>query len=217
MHILKSLALASVSLLPITAVAFSADAIKPEPFTQPMPVVSQAPQNIWEGGYTGLYLGYGLNKSKTNAAEIGTQKYNAPQFGAYAGWNIQNGQLVYGVEGDAGLNWAKKSKNDVQTKLGFDGSVRGRVGLALGPIMPYITAGVAGTQASLKKGDYSQKKFRAGWTAGAGAEAFITENVVARAEYRYTDFGKKAYDLGGENVRSGLKSHSVRLGLAYKF
>ncbi|MBX8800421.1 outer membrane protein [Pseudochrobactrum asaccharolyticum] len=217
MRIIKSMALASVALLPLSATAFAADAIQPQTYEPVAPVVDVAPQSSWAGGYTGLYLGYGINKYKTDTG-LGDLKDNNAKFGGYAGWNFQNDNIVYGLEGDAGYNWAKKEKLGVTAKSGFDGSLRARLGVDMGPVMPYVTAGVAGTQVKFSDATSSEDKFRVGWTAGAGAETFLTQNVTARLEYRYTDFGKKDFQLNSGTVSDGgLQSHDIRLGVGYKF
>lgn len=216
MRTIKSLALASVALLPLSVSAFAADAIQSQPY-DPAPVVSVAPQASWAGGYTGLYLGYGINKFKTDT-DVGDLKNNNAKFGGYAGWNFQNDNIVYGVEGDAGYNWAKKEELGLTAKSGFDGSLRARLGVDMGPVMPYVTAGVAGTQVKFSDADSSASKFRVGYTAGVGAETFLTNNVTARLEYRYSDFGKKDYSLNSGTVNDGgLQTHDIRLGVGYKF
>lgn len=216
MRTIKSLALASVVILPFSASAFAADAIQPQPF-EPAPVVEAAPQNSWAGGYTGLYLGYGFNKYKTNNP-VGDLKDDNIKVGGYAGWNFQNDNIVYGLEGDAGYNGAKKEELGLTAKSGFDGSLRARLGVDMGPVMPYITGGVAGTQVKFSDATSSSSKFRVGYTAGVGAETFLTDNVTARLEYRYSDFGKKDFELASGTVNDGrLQSHDIRLGVGYKF
>lgn len=101
---LLSLVIASAALLPFSATAFAADAIQEQP---PVPApVEMAPQYSWAGGYTGLYLGYGWNKAKTDT--VGTIKPDDMKAGAYAGWNFQQDQFVYGVEGDAGYSGPRR-------------------------------------------------------------------------------------------------------------
>ncbi len=221
MRTLKSLVLASAALLPFSATAFAADAIQEQP---PVPApVEAAPQSSWAGGYTGLYLGYGFGKTKTSpdvGADYGNVKPKGVDLGGYAGWNFQQDQFVYGVEGDAGYSFAKKTNDaGLRTKEGFEGSIRGRIGYDLNPVMPYLTAGVAGKQVKLSDEllDDSNSKFRVGWTAGAGIEAKITENILGRVEYRYSQFGNKDYDLAGNTGSSKLSTNDIRVGVGYKF
>ncbi|MEJ6785393.1 outer membrane protein [Aminobacter sp. Piv2-1] len=52
-----------------------------------------------------------------------------------------------------------------------------------------------------------------------GAEQTIAANLIARLEYRYSDFGTNVYRDLPATVPISIKyaTHDVRLGLAYKF
>ncbi|MCW6537725.1 outer membrane beta-barrel protein [Sphingomonas sp. MMSM24] len=68
---------------------------------------------------------------------------------------------------------------------------------------------------------FSGSKTETGWAIGGGLEYALSEHVTARAEYRYTDFGKMNVTLSGPG-RSGdskleMPIHDVRVGLAYRF
>ncbi|MBB2970419.1 outer membrane protein [Mesorhizobium sp. RMAD-H1] len=214
MRTLKTIFLATAALTALSISAMAADAIIEQP-PEPAAPVEVAPQYTWAGGYTGLYGGYSWGKFDTDA--VGEIKDNAPKLGAYAGWNFQQDNFVYGVEGDAGYSWLKEEKLGLEAKQGFEGSLRARLGYAMDPALLYVTGGVAGAKIELDDGVNKEDKFRAGWTVGAGAEAFITQNIIGRVEYRYTDFGDKDYDLGASTVSSDLKTHDIRLGVGYKF
>src|SRR5690606_21045863 len=104
-------------------------------------------------------------------------------------------------------------RNGLKGKQGVNGSIRGRVGVDMNPVLVYGTAGIAGTNVEMKNGAGKDDRNMVGWTAGAGAEAFVTNNVTARIEYRYSDYQKKSFNLGGTKVKSGFEDHSVRVGL----
>jgi len=94
-------------------------------------------------------------------------------------------------------------------------------------LMPFVGAGVAyskidsnakfsnvaGTTYSKVSGD----KTLTGYTLGAGVDYAMTDNIILRAEYRYTDFGDK--DFGNANFKYNVdyKTNDLRLGVAYKF
>ena len=65
------------------------------------------------------------------------------------------------------------------------------------------------------------KEIRSGWPVGGGIEFAETDNILAKAEYRYTDYGKYRYD--SKTAFPGLTGeqqptlNTVRLGVAYKF
>jgi outer membrane immunogenic protein len=167
------------------------------------------------GNWEGFYLG-------------GSGTYNKGDFGAnrdayalggqvYTGYNWQAGQIVYGVEADLGYSGADVSRGGVNHKNRFNGSVRGRVGYDLNPFLLYATAGVAAANNKLSNGTGSDSNTAFGYTVGAGAEAFVTNNITARVEYRYTDYQKKDFDIGGTNFSRGYDENSVKVGIGVKF
>ncbi len=61
---------------------------------------------------------------------------------------------------------------------------------------------------------------RAGWTIGGGLAYAITDNLVTRLDYSYSDFGSKTHStpgVPGGATRVRLDTHALRAGLSYKF
>lgn len=69
---------------------------------------------------------------------------------------------------------------------------------------------------------------RLGWTLGGGIEMALWGNWLARAEYRYADFGAPAFTVNRTSTMKGfnptietfdlaVRTHTVTFGLAYKF
>lgn len=123
------------------------------------------------------------------------------------------------------------------------GTARARVGYAFGNFLPYATGGVAyghvttsgscwvstGPFGCDQAGD-SVSGTHVGWTAGAGVEYAITNNLTFKAEYLYTDLGSlnaPNYYLDasyggpiyspGDNMQTRTTFSTVRAGLNYKF
>ena len=87
------------------APAFAADAIT-EQAPAPAPVVEAAPSG-WAGGYAGIQAGGNFaGRTHTPGNHIHTDGFRGRGFG---GFNWQNGQFVYGVEGDIGYDGAQGS------------------------------------------------------------------------------------------------------------
>lgn len=201
----------------------------------------------WTGGYVGVSAGYAWGKSPfLNVSSIedgyteGTD-YDPDGFfgGIYTGYNKQfTNNVVLGV--DADLNLANvKSKNSVYAsesynlvfnekpfaKIKWNGAVRARLGYAYDRVLPYIASGVSfgeyefGLNRTSGRVIFSEKPTITGWNIGAGFEYAATDNLILRAEYRYTDFGSKTFHgLFGEGEgKIKLNTHDVRVGLAYKF
>ncbi|WP_425487052.1 outer membrane protein [Microvirga makkahensis] len=59
---------------------------------------------------------------------------------------------------------------------------------------------------------------RRGWTVGAGVEYAITNNLTARAEYRFTKFETFENTLEpGIAIEEEPEFHTVRFGVSYNF
>jgi outer membrane immunogenic protein len=213
MRTLKTTILASVAVLTLSAPVLAADAVVEQ---APAPeAVVEAPVSDWSGAYLGAYGGYGWNKHKTDEGNIDADGFKG---GAYGGYNFQNGQFVYGGEADLGYSGGDDTSNGIKAKQGVEGSVRARAGIDLNPVLLYGTGGLAVINSKLESATGDDSNTHIGWTAGAGAEAKITQNIVGRVEYRYSDYGKKDYDLGGlDDVSSKLTTNEVRVGVGYKF
>jgi outer membrane immunogenic protein len=208
-----TLALAATAMaLPLTLQARAADAITEAPPAPPV-AIETAPAYLWAGGYAGIYGGY--NWGDTDGVSSNTDGYAA---GVYGGYNWQFDNFVAGVEADVGYSGADGvSAAGVTADQGAEGSLRARFGYDMNPFLVYGTAGVAATGMEVSDGANSDNNTMVGYTVGAGVETFLTENVTARVEYRYTDYGSKDFNLGGTNVSTGYDDHSVRAGIGLKF
>lgn len=86
--------------------------------------------------------------------------------------------------------------------------------------LPYVAGGGAFADLDQRlvgaSGDFDATY--TGWTLGVGTEYAFTDNMILRAEYRYSDFGTRTFEIpGARPLAIGLKTNDVRLGVAYKF
>lgn len=115
-------------------------------------------------------------------------------------------------------------------KQKWTGATRVKVGFSVDRFMPYVAGGIAYTQlrsifskdSDVKKkaidlSDWleDEKKTMIGYTFGGGVDFAMTDNIVMRAEYRYSDFGKKKFVH--DRVEKRYKTNDFRVGVAYKF
>ncbi len=217
MKVFRTLALSAMLMLP-AAQAFAADVV----LSEPAPVT--APEHsvyTWSGPYAGGFVGYNF----ANLDQSGGAKFDGEGAvgGVYAGYSLQNGNLVYGAEGDIGASDVSAGGFNVATGVPISadstafGSLRALVGVAWDPIMLFATGGVAVANKELSLGAATDDNTHVGYTLGAGVQAKVTDSVTSRVEYRYSDFDAKDYDLGNVTVSSGFDEHSIRAGLALKF
>ncbi|MGY5802620.1 outer membrane protein [Rhizobium hainanense] len=207
--LIKTLMVSAFALGGYTA-AQAADAVEQIP--QP-PVAQEAAPAV--NNWSGFYIG---GAGDWNAGHF-NRNGDAYAWGgqAFTGYNWQQGQIVYGIEADLGYSGADSTRNGLTAKNGVNGSVRGRLGYDFNPFMLYGTAGLAIGQNKLSDDTSSDSKTAVGYTVGAGAETFITNNITARLEYRYTDYGKKNFDLDSGSFSRGYDEQSVKVGIGVKF
>jgi outer membrane immunogenic protein len=189
-----------------------------------------------------------------------SQNMNGVIGGVQAGYNYQLGGWVWGWETDFQASGQKggSTLNGVlggpipipftattDHKIEWFGTSRGRLGLLWGPnVLLYGTAGVAYGQVkdstalngSLAAGAVtaaavsSFKDVKAGWTAGAGAEAALGGGWSAKLEYLYIDLGKTELTTAAAATVAGVTTVAIngnrtfrdtdnilRVGLNYKW
>ncbi len=198
-------------LLALGVPALGADMAVKAPLAPPLP----APY-AWTGWYIGANAGYGVGQSEgILASGAAFETFNAVPAGAFGGgqlgFNYQIGSFVLGAETDiqgAGisdprtclLNCFAGSSALIDQKLNWFGTTRGRLGLANGQVLTYVTAGAAygGTETGLATtlggltNAATTTATKTGWAWGAGVEAALAGNWTAKAEYLYLDLGSAA-------------------------
>jgi outer membrane immunogenic protein len=191
----------------------------------------------WSGGYVGLDAGYAWGDSKVDFGGFAQSTPDPDGWlgGAYIGYNFQApNSFVIGLESDiSGSSADDRSAFTVPgvATTGVDGQVdvnwtaafRARVGYAVDRFLPYVAGGVAiaDVDTSLVVPGLSQKfsDTFVGYTVGAGVEYAVTDNIIGRFEYRYTDFGSKTNTIAGApvGIDTDLSTNELRLGVSFKF
>lgn len=216
-----------LAFLALTASAWAADPIVFEPPPAPPPVAVSTYD--WSGPYIGIQGGYGwaeLEEAEgTDLFEFGDSvDVDGGFLGIHAGYNFQWDRLVLGVEGDINKAWMDEDfiwgGDEIgSVEIDWFGSLRARLGFAADRTLFFATAGVATAdlQMDLPVGPGSDSETFTGWTAGLGVEHAFRENWLARAEYRYYDFGDGTFFSGADAEDLDLTMHAISIGLSYKF
>ena len=206
----------------LSALALSANAADMVESTEAAPApVEQVTQPLftWSGGYVGIQGGgTWANADFANGGATASDDFNGGIIGGFAGWNFQNGDLVYGIEGDLNYNW-----NDNRYAIGggtaevgtdVSGAVRGRVGYAMNNALIYAAGGWTAARGYVDP-DFAPKDSKTfnGWTVGAGMDYAFTNNMFGRVEYRYNNFGSE--NVGATKV--DFDQHQVTVGVGVKF
>src|SRR5215813_2090979 len=217
-----------------------------------------APGVNWTGFYVGGHIGYGWGNKDFSLPDIAGQKFGdctgshqecfdfsklgSPALsqklagllgGVQAGFNLQSGAFVYGVEGQ--LSWTDMKKDSLSklgqfryvncwydiakeidlkahTEVSWVATLSGRIGYVIDRVLIYAKGGVAFADQDynwiVTKGshDLATAKFsdtRTGWMVGAGAEWALWHNWSAKLEYNYMDFGTETINAATNVCLSG--------------
>ena len=205
----------------------------------------------WTGFYIGVNAGVGIGRDYTRLAIPAGLSFEAtylnPQGGLGGGqigynYQVQNslfGALVFGVEADIQgtgmrdtfsclIGCLPAQNNNFNQKLDWFGTVRGRVGIATGPVLTYVTAGWAygsvkttltetiGTTAA-----FVSNQNRGGWVWGSGVEASLGGNWTGKIEYLWVNLGDRLdlFNMNGfdQAMSTDIREQIFRVGLNYRF
>jgi outer membrane immunogenic protein len=199
----------------------AADAPSQQPWATPNRVAA-----AWQGFYVGAHAGYTWARyDATLSPGLTNFSIEAPSFsgGVFAGLNFQVApQFVTGFEADVTIfdpsGSAAVGGALYRAATNWQGTLRARAGMTFDNFLLYGTAGLA--LASIEFGGPfgSTERTKFGWALGAGVEARITDQISARLEYVYTNFGRDDYALGiVQRVTGDLDTHTLRVGVGYRF
>jgi len=232
--VVKRLLLTPAFFLGLYGIASAADAVVLEPTPEVLPAGF-----VWTGGYIGLQGGWQWGRDHTAESSGGVptgldEDLDSDGFigGVHVGYNWQNGQFVYGAEADlefatvdGGYRIAGPDGTDFD--MNWQASIRARIGYVPAErLLIYGTGGVAfgDLEYTYVQDDATFESFgstEVGWTVGVGAEYAFTDNLTARLEYRYTDFGDvsnlSTVAFPGFTYDHDPQFHAVRMGVSYKF
>ena len=166
----------------------------------------------WAGPYLGANIGYAWGSVANNPA-----KPSGFVGGVQAGYNWQNGQWVFGLEGDIQATGAEETFAPWKFSNPWFGTVRGRAGYALNNVLLFGTGGIAFGELRATTFGVSESHTNAGWTLGAGAEIQMgfAPNWSAKVEYLYVDLANSNFVITGAS--NGYRFGLIRAGLNYRF
>ena len=182
-----------------------------------------ATAETFNGPYVGVTAGW--NRAEVADRTLGARPIDAEAtrdsavIGIYGGYNHKvTDNVVLGVEGgfSAAVDDTVRAQSlgqalNLDPRYSFDLSARAGY-LVTSRTLVYARGGYANQRIrntlETDSGTLRSSDNLDGWTVGGGVEYAITSNISARAEYRYSDFGRN----GGEFDR-----HQTLIGVSYNF
>lgn len=231
---------------------------------------SYASPALWSGLYFGAHAGYGWGDTEIKDGGTDIRDPNIPPHGAFScapaltgnycgtpfelspegglagiqlGYNVQRGNLVFGVEGEFG--WLNiddgyvldrpdtiVDKPDDQdfgsVEYGLYGTLTLRAGYAFDKALVYVKGGLAFADIETEAYDidegrpYERSRARSsgvqtGWALGAGLEYALSDRISVKAEYLYMDFGSDdSRSFDGDIYEQDHALHTAKLGLNFR-
>jgi len=143
----------------------------------------------------------------------------------------QRGTGAFGLPGITGILVVPASAIAYEDKLEWFGTVRGRVGYAIGDMgrwLPYITGGLAYGQGNINGAGnlgattvaFSSSNTYVGWTVGAGIEWAFADRWSGKLEYLYMDLGNgPTIPITATSVITAgrMTDNIARVGVNYRF
>lgn len=191
----------------------------------PPPVYVAAP--IWNGFYVGVNGGYGWT------ANDGPLSPEGGFGGGQVGYNWQGlfgyNPWVIGIEADiqgAGISdSAGFGLANLENSLNWFGTVRGRVGYAIGPTLIYATGGFAYGEVESRSNalgfGFDVSETQTGYAVGGGVEYKFNPAWSVKGEYLFIDLDASnlngAGPLNGSPFSDRSQLNTFRVGLNYAF
>jgi outer membrane immunogenic protein len=216
----------------------------------PDQTVAIGPTYNWAGLFVGGTFGYGIGRNDSTLIIPAT---NAEAFflsprgfdgGGIVGYNWQFGSWVLGLDADIQASTGSgyltcvnlcAGATMIDQKLSWFGTVRGRLGYAVGPALFYATGGAAfgEVKESINQtvaGNASFSHSQSGFAVGGGIEnkleflGLLGPNWTTRTEYLFVDLGSirdtfANIAVGGapQTLTANLHEHVWRTVVSYKF
>ena len=161
---------------------------------------------IWTGVYAGVHGG--ANWSDVDFSNLGSASSTAFTGGGHLGMNMNFGNIIAGVEGDWDYDDSSSgylvlpSGTTGNLEVDWTATLRGRIGMNVGPALLYATAGIAWSERSVIETTAagvsgSNSQLLTGVVYGIGAETFVMPNLSLRLEALHYDYGSEDISISG--------------------
>jgi len=200
------------------------------------PALAQDVAPTFTGPRVEAILGYdhvGAGSDIDNDNGRDDQSIDGLLYGVGAGYDVNLGSAVVGVEGEFTNSTAKSNRHDFTDDFGFgrvkqgrDLYIGARAGILADPAtLVYVKGGYTNSKLKVLAGDTNETTDTAfkldGWRIGAGVERAINTNTFAKLEYRYSNYndGKIKFGNGATSSEFNVDTdrHQVVASVGYRF
>ena len=237
-------AISMAAAMVMTSSAFAADIYEGDSGSYKDAPAVYNPAFSWTGFYLGGHVGHGWGNHEVSSDgfdQVHVFNYDSDGVfgGAQIGYNWQTGNLVLGIEADAGYLGVKGDDfvddgftgEIADTEFGAYGVLAGRLGIAADRALFYVKGGLAVAAIETVAGDLDDdgNRFQCcdtrldetlyGYAIGSGVEYAFASNWTMKAEYLYMNFRNETAEVNDSASTSNHETdlHTVKFGVNYKF
>ncbi len=187
-------------------------------------------QSVWTGRYVGGSFAYAMNGDDRvlmlpSGARPGTLELSGGEAALQLGFNRQNKNLVWGLEGALSFAGIDNTVTDgtitARSEVSRAVNLRARLGLAQGRSLFYATGGVSLAdlryQVSGAGIAIDNSRTSLGYVLGLGYEQAMAGDWSLNATWLYTNYGNATVSDGTERTKATPDFQSFRIGLNRKF
>lgn len=163
----------------------------------------------WSGAYAGLTVGKGNADIRANFGFDINFDYEGEAYGLFAGYNVQNGNIVFG--GELAVQSTNLSQSGYVESLDRLIDLKGRLGYSFGSAMVYGVAGFSQNRA-VSGGTHSTGD---GYSYGVGAEVKTGERMFVGVEYLMRRMANPENLPLLEYLDNDVSTFSLRVGMQF--
>ncbi|MGY6535073.1 MAG: outer membrane protein [Pararhodobacter sp.] len=186
-----------------------------------------SPAYNWSGGYVGTGLTFGRALHSTNTSPQFWPNGSGVGIGGFAGYNWQQGNTVFGVEGHLSGHRMRGSTDlggatgEIRTDLRALASIRARAGVAADRTLFFVTGGAAGGSVRHTGVDLGIEETNrvTGVVLGVGVEHALADGIHIRGDLEHYRFGSRDFDTAGPGSFPGVRSRAnvARVSAVFRF
>jgi outer membrane immunogenic protein len=175
----------------------------------------------FNGPFIGGQLGWQQDRQTLTVGTL-EAKNNASglSYGGQLGYDFRlGGSTVLGLEAFMTGRTGQTEFDDFDLRQGRTFGATARLGYLLDESgLLYARGGWANARFTADDGVDRVSENRDGFTVGAGYERYLSDNVSARIEYNYSDFGKDDLSaIAGPGAELAYRRHAITAGVNFRF
>lgn len=184
------------------------------------PVAAQEATKF-DGPFVGVQLGWQQDRRSATSSTVppSTTRVTGDGlvYGGQVGYDANIGGAVLGLEGSITGRSGNNGSATLDFETGRTINVTARAGLLVSPeSLLYARGGFSNARFSFTN-PAGNSENRNGYTLGAGYERSLADNISARIEYAYSDYGSDTLPGIGGPVDVNYRRHGITAGFNLRF